>query len=229
MSVGQMERLADVFAAADVTDDTIARVKDEMRGASVEEQFAILIALRNAWATTGMATVHAMQTYVDLLSCDEAAPGLIEYYSEKIASEPPPKSRPKPQVDDEETTDLMRAARAGEVDQLHRLLLEGVPVDQMRPDGRTALMFAAQGGHLDAMIMLVEHGADIAHVRNPLTEILQANPSPNPSPNPTPNPNPNQVHAEGGTVLMQACRPGGLECARWLLDQGADVNQVNWP
>ena len=197
MSARQMERLADVFAAADVTDDTIARVKDEMRGASVEEQFAILIALRNAWATTGMATVHAMQTYVDLLSCDEAAPGLIEYYSEKIASEPALKPRPKPQVDDEETTDLMRAARAGEVDQLHRLLLEGVPVDQMRPDGRTALMFAAQGGHLDAMITLVEHGADIAH-----------------------------VHAEGGTVLMQACGSGHLECARWLLDQGSDVNQA---
>ena len=25
---------------------------------------------------------------------------------------------------------------------------------------------------------------------------------------------------------MQACRPGHLECARWLLDQGSDVNQA---
>ena len=33
MSARQMERLADVFAAVDVTDDTIARVKDEMWGA----------------------------------------------------------------------------------------------------------------------------------------------------------------------------------------------------
>ena len=45
---------------------------------------------------------------------------------------------------------------------LQSLLLAGAPVDQMRPDGRTALMFAAQGGHLDAMMMLVEHGAEIA-------------------------------------------------------------------
>ena len=65
MSARQMERLADVFAAADVTDDTIARVKDEMRGASVEEQYAILIALRNAWTTTEPAT---MQALVDLFS-----------------------------------------------------------------------------------------------------------------------------------------------------------------
>ena len=194
MPATELENLAEAFAAADITEDTIARVKDEMRGASVEEQYAILVALRSAWTKTREPAT--MQAFVDLFSCDEAEPDLFEFFSEKVASEPP-RPHPIPQVDDEETTDLMRAARAGEVDQLHRLLLEGVPVDQMRPDGRTALMFAAQGGHLDAMITLVEHGADIAH-----------------------------VHAEGGTVLMQACGSGHLECARWLLDQGSDVNQA---
>ena len=47
------------------------------------------------------------------------------------------------------------------------------------------------------MIKLVEHGADLSHVL-----------------------------AKGGTVLMQACMLGHLECARWLLDQGSDVNQA---
>ena len=162
----------------------------------MEEQYAILVALQSAWTVATTSDPATMQAFIDLFSYDEAAPGLLEFFAEKVASEPP-KSRPIPQVDDEETTDLMRAALAGHVDQLHSLLLEGVLVEQMRPDGRTALMFAAQGGHLDAMITLVEHGVDVAH-----------------------------VHAEGGTVLMQACRSGHLECARWLLDQGSDVNQA---
>ena len=145
-----------------------------------------------------MTEPATIQAYFDLLSCDEAAPGLVEFFMNSVASEPPKLAPPMPKGDDEETTDLMRAALAGDMEVLHRLLdQKQVPVDQTRPDGRTALMFAAQGGHLDAMITLVEHGADIAH-----------------------------VHAEGGTVLMQACRPGSLECARWLLDQGSDVNQA---
>ena len=194
MPATELENLAEAFAAADITEDTIARVKDEMRGASVEEQYAILVALRSAWTKTREPAT--MQAFVDLFSCDEAEPDLFEFFSEKVASEPP-KPRPIPQIDGEETTDLMRAALAGDMDQLHSLLLEGAPVDQTRPDGRTALMFAAQGGHVCVMITLVENGADIGH-----------------------------IHAEGGTVLMQACRPGHLECARWLLDQGSDVNQA---
>ena len=97
--------VVEAFAAGDITAETIGCVKEEMRGASIEEQYAVLNALRNACTTTEMAT---MQAFVDLFSCDEAAPGLLEFFSEKVASEPP-KSRPIPQADGEESTDLMRA------------------------------------------------------------------------------------------------------------------------
>ena len=52
MSATALDRLVEAFAAADITEDTIAGLQDEMRGASVEEQYAILTALRNAGTLT---------------------------------------------------------------------------------------------------------------------------------------------------------------------------------
>ena len=75
-----------------------------------------------------MTEPATIQAYFDLLSCDEAAPGLFEFFMKGVASEPPKLAPPMPQADDEETTDLMRAALAGDLDQLHSLLLAEAPI-----------------------------------------------------------------------------------------------------
>ena len=48
MSV-ELDRLVEAFfSSANITEDTIAGLQDELRGKSVEEQYAILTALRSA-------------------------------------------------------------------------------------------------------------------------------------------------------------------------------------
>ena len=49
MSATELERLAEAFAASDITEDWIAGMQDEMRGASsLEDQYVVLRALLNA-------------------------------------------------------------------------------------------------------------------------------------------------------------------------------------
>lgn len=52
-----------------------------------------------------------------------------------------------------------RAARAGDVSGLERLVASGVPVDALDRHGQTALMLAAHNGRLDAVGWLVGRGA----------------------------------------------------------------------
>ena len=130
MSATELERLAEAFAAADITEDWIAGVQDEMRGASsMEGQYVVLRALLNACAGAGCHEVNQFEALTDLLTGDDALPGLAEYFvksaEQKASAELAP---PMPQVDDEETTDLMRAALAGDLDQLHSLLLAEAPI-----------------------------------------------------------------------------------------------------
>ena len=133
MSSTELERLAEAFAAADITEDWIAGVQDEMRGASsMEGQCVVLRALLNACAGAGIDNQfidNQFEALTDLLTGDDALPGLAEYFvksaEQKASAELAP---PMPQVDDEETTDLMRAALAGDLDQLHSLLLAEAPI-----------------------------------------------------------------------------------------------------
>lgn len=58
-------------------------------------------------------------------------------------------------------TDLHDAAERGDVDEVHRLLDEGVPVDQLDDSDETALQGAAAFGHVEVVRLLLERGAEI--------------------------------------------------------------------
>ena len=138
MSATELERLAEAFAAADITEDWIAGVQDEMRGASsMEGQCVVVRTLLNACSGAGgFHEVNQFEAFEHLLTGDHALPGLAEYFmksAEQKASAEQKLAPPTLQVDDEETTDLMRAALAGDLDQLHSLLLAEAPTALYNP------------------------------------------------------------------------------------------------
>jgi ankyrin repeat protein len=60
-------------------------------------------------------------------------------------------------------TDWDRAARAGDVTLLGRLLDEGAEINALDRYGQTALMLAAKAGHAPAVRLLVTRGAALDH------------------------------------------------------------------
>lgn len=55
---------------------------------------------------------------------------------------------------------LHRAARSGAVDEIKRLLEEGVPIDSVDARGVTPLVYAAMTGNLESVKLLIRAGAD---------------------------------------------------------------------
>lgn len=108
---------------------------------------------------------------------------------------------------------LLRAARAGEVGELSRLLAEGVPVDardeRRATRGWTPLMLAAQGGHLEVVRALLASGADPALLDGPPDRAAR------------------WVGEEGGEGLLLGRSALSLavhvEVARALLEAGAPI------
>jgi len=102
-------------------------------------------------------------------------------------------------LEEEGVTDLMRAARDGERDNLKRALREETDVNRQDALGWTALMYAAANGDPEIVKVLLGKGANV-----------------------------NAAEKEGGeTPLMFAVHFENLAAARLLVAAGANVNHVN--
>jgi len=116
-------------------------------------------------------------------------------------------------------TVLMTAARAGQLDAVKVLVSRGANINAHEKfRGQTALMWAAAERHPSVVKFLLEHGADWkarSLSRDTQMPKLSAASSITPM-------------ARGGlTALDFAAREGDVESARFLLDAGADINQLD--
>lgn len=99
---------------------------------------------------------------------------------------------------------LYKAANGGNLDDVRRMLDEGVDPDTRGVDGWTPLMIASAEQHPQVVKELLSKGAD-----------------------------PNALNSAGRSALMFAARYGNLEIARMLLEAGADPDlkntETDWP
>jgi uncharacterized protein len=125
-------------------------------------------------------------------------------------------------------TDLMDAARHGNVEAIRRALARGANAATADADGTTPLHWAAYGNHLDAARALLQSGADAATANRygvrplslacltgnaALVELLLKAGS-----------DANTVKPDGETALMTAARTGSADVVKALLAHGANVN-----
>jgi len=149
-------------------------------------------------------------------------------------------------------TPLMLAARNGNLPGIKVLLDHKADVNaKEKLRGTTALMWAVEQVHPAAVKLLIEHGADIRAVSNPDTRNARNNLAntvterlnsrlgavgqsrarvaapPPPAGEDAPPPSARTQKTDGGglTPLVFAAREDCLECAKLLVEAGADVNQ----
>lgn len=112
-------------------------------------------------------------------------------------------------------TALMVVARTGDIDAAKALLIAGAHVNAVESfGGQTALMWAAAESQPAMIGLLIEYGAKAnarSTVRDWQTRI-------------TAEPRPKDRHIGGFTPLLYAAREGCVECARALVEGGADIN-----
>jgi len=146
------------------------------------------------------------------------------------------------------STPMAEAAILGRADLLEALLKAGADVESPNADGQTALMVVARTGGVDAARLLVRYGAKVNAVeqwrgqtalmwavaqKQPamVAELVKAGADVNARS--TVNNWERQVTAEpraiyrpagGLTPLLYASREGCVECARLLVDAGAEIN-----
>jgi ankyrin repeat protein len=121
-------------------------------------------------------------------------------------------------VGTEGETALMTVARTGKVDAAKVLLDHGAKVDAKENwHGETALMWATAQGHAAMMRELIVRGADVNARSNPENWERQT----------TSEPREKWLPLGALTPLLFAARQGCLECARILLDAGADSNAAD--
>ncbi|HEY1241291.1 MAG TPA: ankyrin repeat domain-containing protein [Bryobacteraceae bacterium] len=112
-------------------------------------------------------------------------------------------------------TALMTVARTGNVEAARVLLAHGAAIDARENwRGQTALMWAAAEQHPEMVQELIAHGADV-NARSAIQQWERQV---------TAEPREKWLPPGGLTPLMFAARQNCLECARILLDKGADVN-----
>jgi uncharacterized protein len=112
-------------------------------------------------------------------------------------------------------TALMTAAKAGNVDAVKALLDHGAEVNAKESwRGQTALMWATAENHPDVVLELVDHGADV----NAVSSVFDFS-----GMKPKPGDVPMHFPRGGFTALLFAARGGFTECAKILLDHGADL------
>src|SRR6188508_3057891 len=61
----------------------------------------------------------------------------------------------------ESSTDLLNAAKSGNVDEVKRLISAGTDLEIRDADRRTPLMLATLGNHVEVAKMLIENGANV--------------------------------------------------------------------
>jgi ankyrin repeat protein len=144
------------------------------------------------------------------------------------------------------STPLSEAAVVGNAAVVEQLVEAGAEVDALGKDGQTALMILARGGNVAAARVLLEHGADVnikeawreqtaliwaAAQKQPQMIRLLLEHGADPNARSKPNDWQRQISAErrrqyrpfgGLTALMYAGREGCVECARALIEGGAD-------
>jgi uncharacterized protein len=146
------------------------------------------------------------------------------------------------------STPMAEAAILGRADLLETLLKAGADVESPNADGQTALMVVARTGRVDAARLLLKYGARVNAVerwrgqtalmwaiaqKQPamVAELVKAGADVNARS--TVNNWERQVTAEpraiyrpagGLTPLLYAAREGCVECARLLVDAGAEIN-----
>jgi ankyrin repeat protein len=112
-------------------------------------------------------------------------------------------------------TALMAVARTGRVDAAKVLLEAGADVNAIEQwGGQTALMWAAAQKQPAMVRLLVENGAKV-NVRGTSREWERRI---------TAEPRPKDLQRGGFSPLLYAAREGCLECARHLVQAGADIN-----
>jgi ankyrin repeat protein len=99
-------------------------------------------------------------------------------------------------------SELIAASHQGRLEEVKRLLDEGVDVNAKEKGGQTALVMAAMNGHTNTVKLLLGKGADI---NAGWPEIFDPD-------------------LPGGTALMHAAKNGHIEVVRLLVDNGADIN-----
>src|SRR3984885_6513885 len=110
---------------------------------------------------------------------------------------------------------LMTAARAGNAGSVKALLDHGAEGNSKESGrGQTALMWATAENHPDVVKVLVEHGADV----NAVSSIFDFS-----GMKVKPGDVPMHFPRGGFTALLFAARGGFTECAKILLDHGADI------
>jgi ankyrin repeat protein len=114
---------------------------------------------------------------------------------------------------------LMTAARAGNPVAVKSLLDHGAEVNAKESwRGQTALMWATAENHPEVVKVLVDHGADVNAVSG-VFDFREMKVKPGDVP----------MHFPRGgfTALLFAARGGFTECARILLDHGADIKSAD--
>jgi uncharacterized protein len=112
-------------------------------------------------------------------------------------------------------TALMTAARAGNAEVVKALLDHGAEVNSKESwRGQTALMWAAAENHPAVVQVLVDHGAEV----NAVSSVFDFS-----GMKTKPGDVPMHFPRGGFTALLFAARGGFTECARILLDHGADL------
>ena len=124
--------------------------------------------------------------------------------------------------------EIIVVVKAGDHDELRRLIADGTPVDARHGDGATALHWAAYRGDRVATDLLIEAGATV-DVANDLgatplwlaasgedaaivQRLLESGADPS------------RTLRMGETALMAAARAGQTDAVRWLLAHGAEVD-----
>jgi ankyrin repeat protein len=149
---------------------------------------------------------------------------------------------------DYSATPMSEAAFAGNADAIERLLKAGADPNSPHADGQTALMVVARTGNVRAARLLIGHGANVnaAEQQKKQTALMWAAAQRQPAmvkeliahganvnAVSLVNEWPSQVSTEpralyrpagGLTALLYATREGCLECARALVEGGADLN-----
>ncbi|HEX7079623.1 MAG TPA: ankyrin repeat domain-containing protein [Gammaproteobacteria bacterium] len=112
-------------------------------------------------------------------------------------------------------TPLMAVARTGNVEAAALLVDAGADVDAKEEwGGQSALMWAAAQSQPEMVKFLVAHGADVnarGKVRNWPRKVIRE-------------PRPKDMNQGGFTPLLYAAREGCIECARHLVEGGADID-----
>ena len=145
-------------------------------------------------------------------------------------------------------TAMSEAATFGDTEVIEKLVRSGADVDSPNADGQTALMILARTSNVKAAEFLIRHGANVnareqwlgqtalmwASARNqPAMVKLLMRHHADPNTRSYANLYSRQVTAEprvqarpvgGFTPLLYAAREGCVECAKYLVEGGADVN-----